>query len=555
MRSIILGAVLLLALSGGAFAEIAFIPYRIENPREEFPESTAGEYARILSVAALVAKESIEVASPREIEMDLARMKRSPQDLITGEDLDLLGRTRGIDRFLIGTLSRRGGRYRSESVLYSVREGKVTARVRAEGEDLLEVAEKEVREALTMFSDRSFSASRTELKKMDLAVIIDMSYRINRDWGRVKQGIIALASRLIDTERLDARVYIIPFSDRTGHPHASVSDNSLTALKRELEGLKPAGAASPESFIATLRYAATNIKWRSSARKSIVIIGNSPVAARGIDQYAAMARNRGVVIHAISLGQIPGDLSEALERVAAAGGGTHRHAAYHQRLFGATGELVEVYMENGRVFRSGEGARGWRSGLYDPSVKGLYRGKPKKFMEELIFDERRVAAGPYTIPESYAKITMERIVSQGDLESNADYLVASTVPDGNKDGAAVSSSGKVLLSDGRVSFWVPVPDGEWMKFFEGRDGSGHFFLLGVTVEVDPGSPYGVTLLPVTRSVPADYMPRAARADLGDIARRGEHYRTRGLWHPPVWFVNVRVEKAESRRDRGDVRGD
>ena len=175
-------------------------------------------------------------------------------------------------------------------------------------------------------------------------------------------------------------------------------------------------------------------------------------------------------------------------------------------------------------------------------------------MEELIFDDRRVSATPYTLPESYAKVTMERIVSQGELESNIDYLVGRTVRKGKSNRATASSPGKVLLSDGRVSFWAPVPDGGWMKFFEGRDGSGHFFLLGVTVVRDAGSPYGVTILPVTRSIPADYLPRALKADLGDIARRGEHFRTQGLWHPPVWFVNVRVEKAEVRRDRGDVRG-
>lgn len=554
LRTIFLGAILLLAPSTGAVAEIAFIPYKIENPSTEFPESTAGEYARILSVAALVAKESIEVSSPREIEIDLARMKRSPQELITGEDLDLLGRTRGIDRFLIGTLSRRGGRYRSESVLYSVREGKVTARIRVEGEDLVEIAEKEIREALTMFRNRSFTASRSEMKEMDLAVCIDMSYRINRDLGRVKEGIIALASRLIDTERLDTRIYIVPFSDRTGHSYASVSDNSITALKRELDKLKPAGAASPESFIASLRYAAGNIRWRREARKSMVIIANSPVAARGIDQYAAMARNRGVVIDTFSLGQIPGDLSEALERVALAGGGGHRHAAYHQRLFNAKGEPFDVFMENGRLFRSGEGSRGWRRGLYDTSAPRRHRGKPKEFMEEIIFDERRVAAGPYTIPESYAKITMERIVNQGELESNIEYLLgraAGKVKQGRH--AAASYAGKALISDGKVSFWVSVPDGEWMKFFDGRNGSGHFFLLGVTVMKDPSSPYGVTILPVTGSISADYLPRAVQADLGDIARRGEYYRTRGLWYPPVWFVKVRVEKAEARRDRDDVR--
>ncbi len=555
-RGLLLGAAFALFFCGGASAEIAFIPYQIENPSAEFPESTGGEYSRLLSVAALVVKEGIEVSSPREIELDLERMKLSPQELITGEDLDLLGRTRGVDYFLLGSLSRRGGIYRSRSVLYSVREGKILSRFRAEGEDRVKLAEKEIRESLGMYRDRAprrdAVAGRGE---MDLLFLVDMSYRVNREWKQVTGGIIALSSRLIDEARMDTRVYIVPFSDRSGYPSASVSVNSITALRDELARLKPAGGARPESFVASLRYAVGSVRWRPSARKSMVVISNSSVAARGVDQYAIMARKKGIVIDTFSLGQTPGELSEAMERIAAAGSGSHRHVAYRQRLFNASGEPVDVYMENGRLFKSNYPHPEWRKGLYDISMPRRHQGKPKDFMEEVLFDEKSVPVNPYTIPEAYGRITMERIINQEGLESNIDVLLG-LVADretGGRRGAPVSA-GKALLSDGKISFWVNAPDGEWMELFKQRLKSGHYFLMGVVVVKDTGSPYGVTLMPMIRPVGPDYVPRILRADLGDIVRRDEYFRTRGLWRPPVWFVNVKVESAEGRSGRRDIRG-
>ena len=368
---------LLCAFVPARAAELAVIPYRVGNPSSDFPESTGGEYARVLTVASLLMKEDVEVTSPREIETDLDRMKISTQEVITRDDLDLLGRTRRIDYFLAGNLSRKGGRYISESVLYSVREGRVIARAGVEDEDLLGLAGKEIREALVVYRNRKTvrepdQGGATE----DALFLLDTSYRMSADWATVRDAVVGYAAELIDTRRADTRVYIVPFSDRAAYATSSVSVNSIASVRSELDKLKPAGSAGGGDFIKSLKYALNSVRWRAGGR-TLVIISNSRFGSREAETFAVMARKKGIRIRAISLGGIPGEGSEVLDRIANSNGGVHAHASYHQRLYNADGEPVEVYMENGRLFRS----RLPGSRMENRAVRGGYAGTGERQTE------------------------------------------------------------------------------------------------------------------------------------------------------------------------------
>lgn len=535
-------------------AEVAIIPYKINNPSADFPESTGGEYSRLVALSSIIAKENIEITSPRDVDLDLERMKVSPGDVITREDLDLLGRTRRIDYFVLGSLSRIKGRYHSESVLYSVRDGKVIARARADAEDLFTLADRETGEALVHFKNKEQPRGSAG-GGMDLLFLIDLSYRMNQDWNAVKEGILGLSSSLVDTRRLDTRVYLVPFSDRTTHPSGTVAVNSISAVREALDALKPAGGAGPDSFNGSLRYSITTTRWRPDAAKMMIIISNSGIASRTAEEYGARARKKGITIHTLSLGRVPGEQSEVLGRLAEIGGGTHAHATYHQKLFAADGEPVEVYMENGRFFRSRFPDAVWKKGLYRSDGPRSYYGKPKSFIEEIIYNEKKDAATPYAMDDAYTRNTMERIINRDPLESNVDLLL-DRMAKKIRGRASVKSAaaGRALISDGAVSFWVTAPAPEYIDYFISAQRDGAVVALGVTVRKDASSPYGIALVPVVRGLPPDYVPGSATVRLGDLVKRGDYYSTHGLSRPPVWFVRVTVDRAEKFRRGEDVRG-
>jgi hypothetical protein len=534
------------------YAQTAVIPYKINNSSIDFPESMGGEYSRLLSIAAFIVKDNIEIASPRDIDMDLGRLKINPQEVITGDDLDLLGRTRHIDYFLSGSLSRNGKGYRSESVLYSVRDGKIAVRIRVEDGDLYKLAEKEVREAFVQYRNKTIPADGG-ITRMDAVFLLDMSYGIQHDWPSVRNAIIEFSSNCIDTLRIDTRIYLVPFSDRHGHTTGSVSINSIPDVRRELENLNPSGASSSDTFNRSLQHAVQNIRWRYNARKVIVLISNSRVNVRTAEKYGVLARNKGIPIVSISLGQIIGDQGEVFDRLSRITGGQHVHAAYHQKIFNAKGESLELYLENGRLFKSQFPENRWKKGLFLKRQKSQGHEKQKSFAEEIYYNDRKISVFPHTISEAYGKITMDRIINRETVENNIDALLINAVKTGGKKKAAGSMIGKALVSDGKISFWVYTEDAHCLAYLEKSRKSDMYIPLGVIVQKDTSAAYGVTLVPHVTDLDSGYIPALIKAGLSDIVKQSEYYMTRGLLYPPVWFVNVKVDTVERLHGGKDIR--
>ena len=526
--------------------EIAVIPYRVETVSEGFTSAMGAEYARLIGVAAAISRQGVEVTPPRDVAHDLESMKLSPQDVITKEDLDLLGRTRRVDRFLLGSLAKIKGRYRSQSVLYSVRERRVVARADAEADTLFSLAERELKEALAGYRSKALGRGE-EGRAVDICFLIDASYRMNREWAELTDAVADTAAAFIDTRRADTRVYIVPFSSRVDFGAAAVSENSITTVREALARLRPAGAADDENFVRALRYAVKNLRWRAAATKIIACVSNSPLKPKGAEQLAVMCKGKGIVIHAVSLGGIPGDTAEFLVRCARITGGTHRHAAYRQRIYNAEGDFINLYYENGRIFTSRTANAPWRAGLYE----GGESGRPRRFLEEL-FVKERTSLEPYRMGEYYERSSGERTVRSEALETNIETLLGALAGQ-TRGKAAHAAAGKVLLTDGVISFWTLAPDVGFMEFFERMKNADRFFPLCVSVKKNASSPYGIELVPVAKDFSADCVPSIMKATLDDMVKRSDYYRTNGLFVPPVWFVNVKVGEAERSRRGRDVR--
>ncbi len=545
--------ILLLLLSGSSvFAEVAIIPYKINSASSDFPEKMGGEYSRLLSVAAMISKENLEVISPADVDTDLEQLKINPQELITGDDLDLLGKTRRIDYFLTGSLTKNRSGYRSESILYSVREKKITARMRVESSDLYKLGEKEVREAFVQYRNR-IPREEAEAMSMDVVFLLDNSYSVSNDWQSVKNAIVEFASDSIDTRRIDTRIYLVPFSDRRAYSASSVSINSITSLRQELDNLSPAGGQSTEGFAKSLRHAVQEVRWRNAARKLLIVVADSSVSAGEGDKYAVLGKNRGISIVSLCLGRISGDKCEAYERLAQITGGINAHVAYHQKLYDAKADSLDLYMENGRFFKSVVSGGEWRPGLFVRKRDSSGHGKLKSFLEEIFFNEKKVALLPHTMPDAYSRITMERVINYEKLEDNIAQLLGAVLGKGRRGRAAEGVIGKALISEGGVSFWIYPNSQDSMAMLENASKRGVYILLGVMAKKDPNAPYGVTLVPQIASLDSNYVPELLKARLSDFIKQSDYYLTRGLFFPPVWFVSVKVETAERLRSAEDIR--
>jgi hypothetical protein len=537
-----------------ARGQVAVIPYKIANASSDFPASMGDEYSRLISTAAFLSKQDVEIASPTDIDVDLERMKLSPQKTITREDLDILGKTRYIDYFLTGELSKAGKEYRSESILYSVREGKIVGRFKVRGEDLFRLAEREVNEAFSQYGNRQ-RFTGVQSSEADLVFLIDLSYGISDDWASVKEAVIGCAAELIDSMRVDTRIYIVPFSDRAGYSAGSVSENSITAVRTELDRLHPTGSAGVENFIGSLRYSVQNVRWRRSARKMIILIVDSPLGSRFDEKYALQARNKGASITSVSLGRISGEQCEAPDRLSRITGGSHYHVAYHQKIYTADGGSVDLYLENGRLFKSQFTDAGWIKGLYVAGQGSRVYGKPKSFLEEIFFNEKKDSTSPTprTMADVYTRITKERIINQEKLENNMERLLKGLVAaDGRRKGET-GIVGKALVSDGRVSMWVYAHDKPSMAFLEKGRRAGYYVTLGVVVEKDPREAYGVTLVPAFTDLSPGYVPELMKTSLSDIIKKSDYFMSRGLFRPPVWFVSVKVDNVENYHIKRDIR--
>jgi hypothetical protein len=537
-----------------ASGQVAVIPYKIADSSSDFPASMGGEYSRLVSAAALLSKEDITIVSPADIDVDLDRMKLSPQKTITSEDLDLLGKTRYIDYFLTGELAKAGKEYRSESILYSAREGRIVGRFKVRDEDLFRLAEREVNEAFSQYRNRPrFTEGRGS--EADVVFLIDLSYGINDDWASVKEAVIGCAAELIDSMRVDSRIYVVPFSDRTGYSAASVSENSITAVRTALDRLHPAGGAGADGFIGSLRYCVQNIRWRRPARKMIILIVDSPLRLRFDEKYALEARNKGASITSISLGRISGEQCEAPDRLSLTAGGAHYHAAYHQKLYTADGGSVDLYLENGRLFKSHMSDAVWRKGLYDSARSSLAYGKPKSFLEEIFFNVKKdsISLTPHTMADVYTRITGERIINQEKPGNNISLLLKGMVASHVHRKRGTGVVGKALVTDGSISMWVHAHDKPSIAFLEKGQKAGHNVMLGVTVEKDSRETYGVTLVPAFTDLSPGYIPELVKTSLYDIIKKSDYFTSRGLFRPPVWFVSVKVDNVEIYHIKKDIR--
>ncbi len=535
-----------------AFAEeIAVIPYKIDVPSKEFPVSLGAEYAKLIATGALIA--GLEVHSPRELETDLARSNINPQGTLSADDLTALGKSRLIDFFVAGTLYKSQSGYISESVLFSVKKGSVTARAKVSAADLAELGE---RELISLFPGKARFPSALQVQKIDIALLIDCSYSIASEWKNIKTALEKVAEEMTGAWNGQPRISLMPFSTAYAMGHASIGLKSAYSFARALDAITPKGVNDEKTIERALADSLKNLTWRSDSSKRLILILNTPLTSTNrLRNLAQSARRKGIVVYTIALGGMYGEGREYFRELSIIGGGKHFDVAYHKKLYDARGEEISLYLEAGRLFTSNGFDRRWKDGLFIGRPGGPASERPKAFLKEIFFDEKKLMPTPAKMGRLYEQYAKMPIIREEEAVSNIASIASSLAEKVYKGGSGAQKPlGRVLVYQDTHSLWLDIVRPEDLDFFRKKVKSKEVFFLGVSIEEKRDEPFGIRFNPerYVTAVPSEYLPELLKVRLEKLVKEKAHYSTHGLFQPPVWFVELKAERVKFHKG-SDVR--
>jgi hypothetical protein len=558
LHYLIISIILIINPAVNLFAqqETAVIPYKIANPTDNFTIETGKEYAKVVSLAAALTKE-ITIIPHEKVDGLLKKNSLNSQRIITENDIIKIGSMGNTDYILIGTLARVKGRYTSDSILYSVKKKKIISKSHVSSGSLFKLASEEIKEIFFNFSAKK----RTPVdRQIDSVIVTDLSYKISAEWDSVKNGIKDLANAVSENWNLDTEISIIPFSDKFPDLNKLSGLKSYVAINEKLDKIVPAGNNSLKSFEKAINYSVKNFPWRLKSEKVLIVISNSDkIEGKFFEQYALNAKLKRIAVYTISLGLIKEDSSVALKQFAAAGSGQYNETAYHQRAFNEKGDPVDMFYQGGRIFYSLVYDDAWKNGLFeDKKSKFSSIEKPKSFLNEILYDEKKYNINPYNLSKYYPIITQTNIINNSTLENN----IASIMHQIGNDFSGTSgkskyrkSIAKALITDGRISMWIQIKTDKDLNIIKENEVNKSSFPLGITIKKSANEPYGITFdsdLIITE-FSNEYLPDLIKTDLSTIIKNPDKYSSSGLLTPPVWFIDVKVDKIENLRREYDIR--
>ncbi|MGL4369634.1 MAG: vWA domain-containing protein [Spirochaetota bacterium] len=550
LRAFLTAAVLAAPVS--AAQDIAVLPYSVETISSEFPPDSGGQYAKLIGVAAAIDK-GIAVYPVREAEKDITRQGLDVQGKITKEDLSLFCKSRYLSYAVAGRISRTSQGFASSSILYSVKGDAVVASAKVSARTLPELAAKESRELFLSFDDRNEVEKK---ESADIVLVLDTSYLMAKEWKDITRGIENLSADLFDAWPGSA-IHIVPFGE--GFTLNGMPDpcETVPAVKSRLASYKLKGGSTGASMLKALEFSVGNAPWRKDASRSILIISNAPLKGSSLETAALRAKRKRISLSALVLGGPGFDDVQFYSRAVQAGGGSFVNAAYRQKIYDNRGSEYFLLMERGRLFESDDTGSAWKDGLFRSSGSGSSYIQGPSFADEIAVKKNSFAVTPYSMSGYYAKNGTRSVLNSAPLETNCGELLGSIADRlvSHDRAARGRSSARVLLSQGNVSLWVSVTDEKDLAFFSDRKELGFVFPLGVRLSVRRDEPLGFTFNPDTfyTGFQWDDLPDSIRVNLSDMAKDPSRYAGKGLFSPPVWFVNVKVEEVDVKKTGGDIR--
>lgn len=518
--------VLILFFSSQLFADTAVLPYKVESADSSYDETLSREYAKLVALAMYIQK-GIAIYSHDLLEKDLQDFSIDPQGVVGSEALDMLGKSRYIDRIQIGTLTKTKKGFAVKSIVYEVSTQKIISRCNEYADTLFELANTEMRSLYLNYPDSTLASGKSAY---DIAFLVDNSYSAKQEWKDIKRGIISLCDSIGDSWS-DMRVYIVPMisqSKKTG-TYAITSGTVLDDALQELSLAK----GIVKTITPQLTYIAKGLPWRKDAKKLCVIIAASSCNFNEARSMRFILKKNNVSIYAVGTGTLTHTDRVALAQL----GDSYYDITYHQRMYDISGNPVDVFCEGGRIFHGDAGAR-WRSGVTTKTKAA------KPFVAEVF---GATVALPYELSATYPKLSSIKILNTDELENNIVDICQMIAEANTVQGKEVA---RVLLSDKGYSLWLPVADAGVLSYI--RQNQNIRMYIGISPKQDAGAPYGVALLPVAVvGVPGSHIPSMLKMTLNDIIQRKGF--AKGLFNPPVWFVPVTVTQIMVYGSKDDIR--
>ncbi|MCX8124850.1 MAG: VWA domain-containing protein [Spirochaetes bacterium] len=521
-----LSFILFLFFSSLLFADTAVLPYKVESADSSYDETLGAEYAKLVALAMYIQK-GIAVYSHDLLEKDLQEFSIDPQGVVESYKLDILGKTRYVDRIQLGTLTKSKKGFAVKSIVYDVATQKIASRCTEYADTLFELAQMEMRSLYLNYPDSTLALLKGAY---DIAFLVDNSYSAKPEWKDIKRGIIALCDSVSDNW-FDMRVYVVPMiaqSKKLG-VQAITSATTLDDVLQELSLAK----GIVKSITPQLNYIAKGLPWRKDAKKICVIIAASSCDYNQSRSLRFILKKNNVNIVAIGTGSLVHSDRVALTNIA----DSYYDVTYHQRMYDVSGTPVDVFWEAGRIFHGDAGER-WKNGVTTKTKAA------KPFVAEIFGGKE---SNCYELSAIYPKLSSIKILNSEPLQNNIVDIFEMIAGANMVQGKTIA---RVLLSDGGYSLWLPIADSRVLGYCKQNQNIRMY--IGISPQQDVNAPYGVGLLPVAvTGVPGSHIPSMLKMTLKDII---EHKGfKKGLFNPPVWFVPAVVKKIIESGSQEDIR--
>jgi hypothetical protein len=528
-------------------AETAVLPYRVLNPSEYFSESKGGEYARLIYVTALATK-NVPVASPESIEIDIANMGLG--QVITDDEAARMGRTRGFSYIVAGSLTRIQGSFVSRTRLYSVRDSRIILERENRAADLFNLALMDVKDLFATAPDASPAGTRGIV---DMAILIDLSHAARTEHNDLRQGVHSLYRALCDTRGYDAVIHTVPVSDAIALERSLTARTPL-ALKQQLSGYAPAGKTGNAEFTAAFRHAIKNLRWRRESRKFIIAAVNSDIAPSiNLESLGFEARKINIPLYALFGARVSEGGAHPLRQICITTGGAFFHATYRRGIVAALGKQSDLYLERGRLFHSLLPGAAWKKGVLKPDPSNpSYVAVDERFDEIPAGDRGPVKAD--SMITHFERHSGETVLKAHGLENNIPALFDAVLSHFTRGSSASETvTARVLLSDGRVSFWTSVSDRAMLSFLADKERRKHFFTMGFQLRENNDENHGLEFVPRLTGFSSRDVPDLAKTDITAIVTDRRRHLLTGTAGQPLWFMSVKVEEIEGYGETRDIR--
>jgi hypothetical protein len=545
----------LLLLPSFAFAQrLAVIPYKIANPTDNFTIEDGKEYAKLTAIAAALQK-GIPLISHQSVEDAFKKLSLNSQRVITENDLVKIGQLSNAEFLIIGTLSKIKSNYKSDSVLYSMWHKKIISKSHVTSGSFFKLAEEEISEIFLEYPDKKEIFTD---RQIDAVIMFDLSYKVAAEWESIKAGIKDFTDSISENWDIDTEISLIPFSD-TKIADKYTGLKSAAAVSEKLNKFKPAGGNSGRSFGNALSYSIKNIPWRRKSEKLLIVLSNSEkIEGKFLDQHALTARVKKITINTISLGLMKWDAAEPFRQFSATGSGDHFVVSYHQRFYDENGNPSDLFYQGGRIFHAIAYDDVWKKGLFeDKKKKSSILDKPRSFLNEIYYDEKKYNIIPYTLSKNYSNIMQKSYLNKEQVEDNITAIftgIGDNFSEKFSRSAYKKNIAKAQISDGKISLWIKIKDDQELDAIRNYESVRNFFPIGIIVKKSPNDPYGITFQQkYIVDFGDDYIPAMLKTSFNSIIKNSDYFTSTGLLNPPVWFVNIKIEKLENLRREYDIR--